>query len=163
MIDYEFLKSVLNYNSESGAFTWLKPVAKHIKPGDVAGYVDASRPAYKRLKIGIRGREYFASRLAWLLHYGEWPNGEIDHIDRNALNNAINNLRVVDRSGNINNRTIPIQRNNKSGFRGVSFFKQTGKWRAATNIDKKKVHVGYFDTAEEAAAAISKFKEARGL
>ena len=79
------------------------------------------------------------------LHFLDNPNDYlfVDHIDRNPLNNNLNNLRWVSRS--INNR-------NRKGYgecmKGVS--KNANKFRAQINIDGKKTHLGYFDTELEA-------------
>lgn len=78
----------------------------------------------------------------------------VDHIDGNSLNNSINNLRWATQQEQLINRQIPSH--NTSGFRGVCFCKLTNKWRANMNIDKKKKHIGLYDTAEEANEAFQK-------
>ena len=75
----------------------------------------------------------------------------IDHIDRNPLNNRIENLRETTRQ--LNQLNTNMYATNKSGFRGVSFYKQSKKWRAAICIQKKYIHLGLYDTKEEAYAA----------
>lgn len=77
----------------------------------------------------------------------------VDHINLNKLDNTRQNLRVVNRSQNGANRNILS--NNKSGFKGVSFHKKTGKWQAdiASGILHQKQYIGLFNTPEEAAKA----------
>jgi hypothetical protein len=73
----------------------------------------------------------------------------VDHEDRNPLNNCRYNLRLASNSqnqGNTGTRT-----DNTSGFRGVYWSKQANLWRAGIKRDGRQRHLGYFDTAEEAA------------
>ncbi|MFH0359902.1 AP2 domain-containing protein [Escherichia coli] len=70
--------------------------------------------------------------------------------------NRISNLRLVTHSENMQNRKI--QKNNKSGYRGVSWDAKYGKWRARINASGKCINLGYHDTAELAAAAFEAAK-----
>lgn len=80
------------------------------------------------------------------------PNGvEVDHVDRDGLNNTRANLRQCSNAENVRNRS-PMK-NNTSGFRGVSFLARTGRWKATINGRGQRVHLGYHATAEEAARA----------
>lgn len=78
------------------------------------------------------------------------PGEEIDHIDRNLLNNQRSNLRSVTRGFNVQNRP---QLNNTSGFKGVSWHVQRATWRAQTKFKGKVYHLGLFDTPQLAAEA----------
>lgn len=83
------------------------------------------------------------------------PNGyDTDHINQNKLDNRKSNLRICTRSQNSVNKGL--QKNNKSGYKGVHFFKQTKRWMATIYINKKRVHLGYFSKAEEAAKVYNK-------
>lgn len=104
----------------------------------------------------INQRQYKAHRIAWLLHYGEWPQDEIDHIDGNVGNNTLSNLRAVNRAKNAINRKL--NKNNTSGYRGVSWYKKHQKWRALIAIDGKWVNLGYYKNLDE-AIAVRKAKE----
>lgn len=76
----------------------------------------------------------------------------VDHIDGNGLNNQKANLRVCEPNQNQYNRLL--QKNNTSGFKGVSFFPETGQWRARIGIGgKRRISLGLFPTKEEAYAA----------
>lgn len=70
----------------------------------------------------------------------------IDHINRNKLDCRRENMRIADNQINSLNRNAP--RNSTTGYKGVSFDKRTGKFRAYVKIDKKQVNLGLFDTAE---------------
>lgn len=87
-------------------------------------------------------------RAAWLHFHGEWPAGDIDHINRNSSDDRIVNLRQATRQQNMANKTI--HKNNKSGFKGVHLHKQTGKWRAAIRKDRTTIYLGLHITKEEA-------------
>lgn len=74
---------------------------------------------------------------------------QVDHIDRNKLNNLRSNLREATQSQNMMNSSA--RSDNTSGYRGVNFYKRDKKWRAYINIEGINVHLGYFFTKEEAA------------
>jgi hypothetical protein len=74
---------------------------------------------------------------------------DIDHKDRDSLNNTCENLRSATKSGTCQNRGK--QRNNTSGHPGVSWRKKKVKWEAYIRVNHKRKHLGYFDNMEEAA------------
>jgi HNH endonuclease len=84
---------------------------------------------------------------------GRAPRGrEWDHRDRNKLNNRRSNFRIATRAQNGSNR--PLFRNNTSGFRGVTLYRE--KWRAQIKVDRKTIRIGDFPSKEEAAMAYDK-------
>lgn len=83
-----------------------------------------------------------------------YKTGEVDHINRNTLDNRKSNLRICTKSQNQGNK--PIQRNNTSGYKGVSSLQYGGKWTARISIKGKNTHIGQFETKEEAAIAYNK-------
>ncbi len=76
---------------------------------------------------------------------------QVDHIDGDTLNNQKSNLRLVTNSQNQMNKKI--HKNNKSGFKGVTWFTRYKKYRARININKKQIFLGHFSTKEEAFSA----------
>ncbi len=106
------------------------------------------QPAYAMTNITRNGKRTSLKMHRLIMGL---PDGEIDHRDGNSLNNRRCNLRVATRSQNECNKGKP--RNNTSGFRGVSFFKPHGKWKAQIVLNGKARHLGYFATPEEAHAA----------
>lgn len=72
----------------------------------------------------------------------------IDHINRNRLDNRLCNLRACTVLQNNMNRGT--SKNNKSGYKGVAFDKSKGKYKASIGLNNKKIHIGYYDTAEQA-------------
>ena len=71
------------------------------------------------------------------------PTEVIDHEDRNKLNNAVNNLRIVTNQQNQFNRNA----------RGYYWYKPLNKWKVYIGIDGKKIHLGYFDNEADASKA----------
>lgn len=88
-MDQSKLKELLNYNPDTGVFVWRKDMSAKAKAGCVAGSVGGGGRAY----IGINQKRHHAHRLAWLYVYGQWPEGGIEHINGNNLDNRISNLR----------------------------------------------------------------------
>jgi len=77
---------------------------------------------------------------------------QVDHINRNPLDNRRANLRIVSASENQFNKR-PVFKNNTSGYKGVSFHKRDHRYTAHKQINGRKVWLGYFDTAEQAYQA----------
>ena len=147
----EAITDNLSYDPKSGRFQWAV---------DKCGrYRDASRQAgcvtsQERRIIHIAGYgQFMAHRLAWKMVYGCDPVGEIDHIDGNALNNAISNLREATSSQQKMNRGA--QNNNRSGLKGAYFHAcHKGKqWRSQIKVGSRLIFLGYFATAQEAHEA----------
>lgn len=135
---------MLRYDATTGDFFWRITPSRNTRIGQRAGRVHYK---YGYIQISIRGKRYQAHRLAWLYCHGKWPVGQIDHINRIRDDNRIANLRPATRSQNQANRSL--QANNTSGFKGVVFHKQIGKWVARIG----KQHIGTFDSAYDAATA----------
>jgi len=141
------LKQLVSYCPETGVFIRLKQTSPRIKVGQTSGWKDVQ--GY--LNMTLHGRQWKAHRLAWLYMTGAFPIGEIDHINRVKDDNRFCNLRDVDRLTNELNKGI--QSNNTSGFKGVSYQKQSGKWEAYVCRNKKKKSLGVFATPELASKA----------
>lgn len=146
----EELKKVLNYDPESGELRWLEQMGAHVWAGDIAGTL--RKDGY--LMIRFRGNGYLSHRVAYALMTGNWPDGEIDHIDRDKLNNKWSNLRLASRS--LQNHNKGDYKNNRTGYKGVNL--KEGKYVARVQIENKRHHLGYFGTAQEAYEAIKTFK-----
>lgn len=143
----EYLKSILRYDSETGLFTWAKKIP-HSKSVAQAGGLCSQK--YWRIKINKRS--YKAHRLAWLYAFGEFPQGQIDHINGNRSDNRLCNLRLASNAENQMNRAKAAVTNN-SGFLGVNFNKEVGKFAARIQSNGKRIHLGYFDSPEDASSA----------
>jgi hypothetical protein len=157
-LDLDRLQEVLNYDPETGWFTWRVKRPYGRKPGDRAGSVTVQ--GYRR--INIDGRSYTASHLAWFYFYGEMPeDGEvIDYKNLDKDDNRIENLRIATYSEN--SRNIARRCNNSTGFKGVSVFnseRNLKKFRSTITVDGKRIHLGQFATPEEAFEAYRKKTE----
>lgn len=83
------------------------------------------------------------------------PDGmEVDHADRNGLNNRRANLRVATAQQNKFNRARRV--GSSSGVKGVSWERGVGKWRARIMVDQRPIHLGLFANKDDAAAAYAK-------
>lgn len=75
----------------------------------------------------------------------------VDHMDNNGLNNRRSNLRLATYSQNAANR-----RRNKGkadGYKGVYWCKGKAKWRAKICVNQRDIHIGYYDTPDDAHSA----------
>ena len=136
----------LHYDPETGIFT-RTVVSGGCLVGSVAGTADGR--GYQQIRIG--GRKYLSHRLAWLYVYGALPCKHLDHVNRDKSDNRISNLREATRSENNQNRGP--QKNNTSGYRGVSWNSRFLRWQARISVCGKRKSLGYFDTAEIAFEA----------
>lgn len=148
VISQEELKENVHYDPLTGVFIWIISNSSCVKIGNVAGGL--KNDGY--IHIGINGKQYLAHRLAWLYMTGEMPKEDIDHKNGIKSDNWFDNLRQATHKQNQQNRTKP-QSNNTTGYLGVIFFKQTGKYAAQISINGKLKYLGYFHTPEEAHEA----------
>lgn len=146
----ERLKELLNYDPDTGEFRWKVRRGGKAVAGSVAGGLKSGGYIY----IRVDKKHYPAHRLAWLCIEGRWPQDELDHTNLVKSDNRRENLREATRTENNWNR--PRRSNNTSGYKGVSYFKRNDKWRAQIKVNGKVLHLGYFDTAEEAAEAYAR-------
>lgn len=71
-----------------------------------------------------------------------------DHIDRDKNNNRKQNLRLILQRNNCKNRSL--QPHNISGINGVTWYKQTNRWRVRITVNGKMIELGYFLEKEDA-------------
>lgn len=133
------LKTLLDYNPETGVFTW-RVDTRRTKTGDIAGY-----GSKRNVVICINGVDRTSHRLAFLYMTGNFPEHEVDHINRNPLDNRWCNLREADRSKNNANR----KSSNKCGYKGVKFY--GNGFYAQIRINGKVQYLGSKPSAYEAS------------
>ena len=146
----EYLRQRLRYDPETGKLYWRRGTKqRHAHRDGVEAFTAVRNTGYKHGRVDDRA--YQAHRVIWAMEYGEWPTGQIDHIDHDRTNNRLANLRIV--SHQENHRNTSRRKNNTSGAMGVSWYKAGGKWTAYIMVDRRKQHLGYFDSLEDAVAA----------
>lgn len=136
------LQTLLCYNSETGELRWSSQTAKNIR-GKVAGSISDRGYLY----VKVSGKSCRAHRLAFAIHHGCFPKGDIDHINGIKTDNRICNLRDVSKSVNKQNQLKP-RADNRLGIMGVAC--ERDKYRAKISINGKRVDLGTYATPEQA-------------
>ncbi len=128
------LRHLLNYDQETGIFTWLVKNSNRV----------------------------FIGKPAWLYIYGKMPDAVIDHINGGRGDNRIENLRDVSIANNLSNQKRP-NAVGASGLLGVHLRKDNGKYSAYIKFNRKRTCLGSFKTAEEAGRAYSEARNSIGI
>lgn len=159
----EVLRQLLEYDPDTGKLFWrerpesLFTKGKRFKPSTQSKQWNtryAGKEAMTSVGAGgylkgtIDGVYYLAHRVIWKLVTGIDPD-EIDHIDGGRANNRFDNLRDVNRGQNAKNIATP--RTNTSGVMGV--YSVSKSWTASIRANGLQIHLGTFDTMEEALEA----------
>ncbi len=142
-LDQSALKLVLHYSPSTGEFTVFPRRGTRGSKGSVS--------PNGALVIRINRVLYYAHRLAWLYMTGDWPSGQVDHKDRNPLNNKLDNLRIATQS--LNNANAKLRSDSTSGLKGVTFHKGAQKWCAQLTWRGKHIYLGLFQSKEAAHSA----------
>jgi hypothetical protein len=145
-ITQDRLKELLDYNPETGVFTWKVRRNGRVRAGDVAG--TANNNGYTIISIDCV--RHLAHRLAYLYVHGCLPE-KIDHRNTIRTDNWIDNLRPASGSQNKANSGIPSK--NTSGYKGVCFHAKAGKWRAKITVNRRSLSLGLFSDILDAAEA----------
>lgn len=142
------LRAILSYDPETGIIRWRQQINNRTSIGSEAGCFD--RHSGYRL-IRIDHHRHRAHRLAWALHFGEWPVGFLDHRNGERSDNRIANLRLCTLQQNSRNQK---QRSDTAhgGKKGI-YRRKGGSWGARIKLNGKDTHLGTFWTASEAHAA----------
>lgn len=163
MFTSEYLNECFSYDPITGLFCWLVRPESHFRCGATrtASHGAAiwngkfsGKPAFTLnhsegyLRGSLSGRNLLAHRVAWAMHHGEWPAGEIDHINGDRTDNRIGNLRVVTRREN--SRNLKVQ---SGEMRGVYWYAPTSRWVAKIHSKRRMLHLGYFKDLDAAIAA----------
>ena len=148
----EYLKTLFDVDLTTGKVTWRVHRRSHagvVRPGVEAGWM--LKGGYRYLTVDQR--DIGAHRFVWAVGTGAWPKGHIDHINGIRNDNRFCNLREATQAEN-NQNHHGMRSNNTSGVKGVHFDKKRGKWLAQISANRKHVHLGRFDTIEQATEAI---------
>lgn len=144
----ERLKELLRYEPATGKFYWRKTLGSR-KAGSPAGTL--TNRGY--IHITVNGCKYVAHRLAWMYTYGEDPiDLVVDHVNHNKTDNSINNLQLLSHQANVQKQVT--QHSCSSKYRGVDWYKASGKWRAQIRVNGKRQHLGYYEREYDAAMVV---------
>lgn len=146
MLTYEEAIKLLEYNPITGDLKWHSS-GRGRRSDRIAGNLNAA--GY--LDLRVNGHRAYGHRMAWLLTYGEWPDGQIDHINGVRDDNRIENLRVVTNKQNHTN--MKRHKGNSSSVTGVYWNKRAGKWQAYICVDYKQIYLGVFKYLIDAETA----------
>lgn len=151
----EFVRLILDYNPDTGIFTWkYRADCPEKWNGRFAGITAGGINKSGHVAIAIGEVRYYAHRLAWLYMTGEWPEGDIDRKDTNYANNKWDNLRLASRSNNMAN--MRRTRTNTSGYKGVYWSEAAKKWTARITVNYEGIYLGIFDDPKIAHKAYVK-------
>lgn len=160
------MRALLAYDAETGHLFWKPRPAWLFAKGFFSRKTNSAKwntryagkrafTARKSVKGHMKGSVFYiqipAHRVAWVLHYGEWPLGVIDHINQNPLDNRIENLRDTSHRENMLN--CQRSANNTSGVTGVTYDKARKKWVAQICLHSQTHHLGRFECIAAAACA----------
>ena len=163
VITPELIRQLIRFDEKTGKYFWkARPremfrseqtyISWHTRFCGKETFIEKTPDGYRR--ASVFGRRYRAHRLIWAIHYGTWPNGQIDHINGKRDDNRIENLRDVTATDNTRNRHDNAL--NTSGQMGVCWNKAKEKWRVTIGAGGKRIHIGEFREKSEAVAARKK-------
>ena len=142
----EFLEEYCEFSEEHKTLVWKKTPSNRSLIGKPIGSL--TKGGY------YRSKNQLVHRLIWLMFKGELPDKDIDHINGIRNDNRIENLRVVTRMQNLWNRR---------NIKGYIYNPSTKKYQARIRNNYKHIHLGVYDTPEEATQAYLKAKHERDL
>jgi len=143
-------RAAFSYDPETGEITRIS--------GQRAGKVVGSVGHGGYLYLTLGARTYLAHRVAWALHTGGWPIGQIDHRDGVATNNRWPNLRDVTAAVNSQNKRRAY-RNNQAKVQGATPM-PTGEFMARIFRNGQRIYLGVYPTADAAGEAYQAAKRA---
>lgn len=138
------LHQIFNYDPHTGNLTWKRDFSRRYKDDDPTSV------ASNGYLVVTLDRTHLAHRIIWLMQTGNSPE-ILDHINHIRSDNRWENLRPSDQV--LNNQNKSVNKNNTSGYLGVSYMPLHRQFRAYITIDRKHIHLGLFPTAEDAYQA----------
>lgn len=147
-----YFKERLDYDHDTGKLYWkFHPGMRPQWNGRYAGTEAFTTTNGDGYKTGcIDSVHYLAHRICWMLYYGEWPKGDIDHEDHDRANNRITNLFDTGATTYNNQQNATQRRDNKSRTTGVHWNKARQRWRARIMLDGADIDLGFFKSYDEA-------------
>jgi HNH endonuclease/AP2 domain len=161
--------ALLDHDPATGLFRWRLRTSDMFEDGPrhsaetkctiwnrrLAGKIAGSKDCNGYIVIGLPPGYVLAHRLAWFVTFEEWPRGEITHFNGVRRDNRIRNLRQGTFVQILYNQTL--RRDNRSGFKGVSYDPALGKYRARATLAGRRFYLGSFPRAVDAARVYDEF------
>lgn len=156
----EFLRECLSYDPETGILTWKERPPEHFVHSSradggfnakYAGKQAGSVMARGYVWITLCGGAHFAHRIAWAIHHGRYPDEVLDHDNGDRADNRLVNL--VESTPERNSRNQKKRCTNTSGHMGVSYRKDSGRYRSFIQHGGKRIWLGSHATYEEAVTS----------
>lgn len=139
--NHDALLSLLDFDRDTGVFTWKITRGGSAKSGTIAGAKDKN--GY--INIRVLRKLYKAHRLAWFYVHGKWPSQDLDHVDRDKTNNAMANLREASSAQNVANSLVRIDcKANLKGVRLANGCKNV--WVARITENGKRRTIGRYNS-----------------
>lgn len=151
---HQSLILTFDYDQKLGLLLWKNRRHNQVTAGTPAGSINGAKRRINPYRlIWFNGEFYLASRLIWVFHNGPIkPNDEIDHINGCSTDDRIENLRIVNRTQNLQNR--PLTARNKYGCPGIQKIpSRLSQWRSVIKVYKKSICLGHYKSLEEAIIA----------
>jgi len=170
----DMLRPFLRYESLTGALFWAvraagtcyadylitESAAKSFNARFSGQRADRSASGRYR-RVQLFGVNFHAHRIVWALDSGAWPDGCVDHINGNAGDNTVRNLRIVNHQQNCVNR--PLRSDSPTTHLGVRFLTKRGRWEARIGVCGRLIHLGVFGSFDEAVAARKAAEQENGF
>jgi hypothetical protein len=145
MLSIERARELFRYDPETGKLYWKVSTSRRVRVGDEVGAVVKLNDHVTHYRLcRIDRKNYLVHRVIWLLLTGAWPEDEIDHIDRDGLNNRPGNLRDVPSA---------INQANKAMRGGGVYLGTGGTWIAEIKRHGKRHYLGSFASKDDALEA----------
>ena len=172
-IGVDHLRSIASYCPETGIVTWLRRSPSTFRNG--GAYAEAISDRWNKNMAGtevgnvnshgyvvtcVEKKTVMVHRMAWAIHFGKWPDGQIDHINGDPSDNRIENLRDVSVSENALNRKYHRAGQLKFSHKRTTVVKGKSYTYFASVVRGK--YLGGFKTREEAHACSMRFIENGG-
>ncbi len=154
---WEQIIDAFDYDPNTGHLTWKNSRLGVLK-GSQAGCIKARPDGRKYLHVQYMNRTLLAHRIIFMLMQGFWPQ-MVDHINGDGTDNRWENLRCASPEENCKNNKR--RKDNPSGYVGVRY--RNGKWCARIRHQKREIHLGSFETKEQAVQARKVAEEKYGF
>lgn len=161
--DIDKLRTLLSYAPETGELRWLPRPLNKGWTARFAGKIALTSVVRGTRQGAVYSQHQYAHRVAYALHNGRWPEGEMIARNGDLTDLRADNLLTTSPSLISQREAKKTRKNNTSGFPGVSFHKPSGRWQAHITIAGKHIALGRFGTPKAAAQARHRYEARHGL